>query len=56
MEERAASSLDRFITLINQLRAMLSPLKALLYEAFWFVLAVVEAVRLLMSELLKGKT
>lgn len=43
MEERAASSLDRFFRLINQLRAI-PPLKALLYEAFWF--AVVEAVPL----------
>jgi hypothetical protein len=45
MEERAVSRLDRFITLINQLRAMLPPLKAVIYEAFRFVLAVAEAVR-----------
>jgi hypothetical protein len=44
MEERAASSLDRFIRLINQLRAIPRS-RRLLCEAFWF--AVVEAVRLL---------
>lgn len=49
MEERAVASLARFIKTIDQARGVFPPLKKLLFEAFWFVFAVVEIFRFLWS-------
>ena len=41
--------IPKFIKILNRLRRIFPPLKKLLFEAFWFVLATVEIVRFLRS-------
>jgi hypothetical protein len=50
-EERAVSNptIPRIIEALNQRRRIFLPLKKLLFEVFWFVLASVEIVRFLKS-------
>ena len=50
-EERAvlSSRISRAIQILNEVRFIFPPLKKLLFEAVWFVFAVVEIVRFLRS-------
>ena len=50
-EERAVPNpkIPKIIKALNQLRRIFSPLKKLLFEAFWFVFALAEIVRFLRS-------
>lgn len=55
-KNRAVSSLDRFITLIDQTEERVpAAQRRFSDEVLWFVLAVVEAVRLVRSAFLNGK-
>jgi len=41
--------LSRLVNILNQTTLIFPPLKRLLFEVFWFLLAVVEIVRFLKS-------